>query len=195
MLFQILYTLKPFVITSQSQDFNCLIIGKTFLTDPSSFQKTLSQLWARYGWQYFSLICVIKTRYGFTNISEIQDLKRAYPLLDMVDRETRYDNAHVCIVLVQFYNYLLIKAFYLWFSNRVAGFYLSVNMLILYYYATWLHVALINFLSSQKWDQSQLLGRVSCTRFPIVSVSCFLHVEFWLVLWAFCAFRDWLIEW
>lgn len=33
--------------------------------------------------------------YGFSNISDIQDLKRAYPLLDMVDRKTRYDNANL----------------------------------------------------------------------------------------------------
>jgi len=32
--------------------------------------------------------------YGFTNVSDIQDLKRAYPLLDMVDRDTRYNNAN-----------------------------------------------------------------------------------------------------
>lgn len=81
-------------------------------------QKDVSWQWARYGWLYFSLILIIETRYGFTNVSDIQDLKRAYPLLDMVDRETRYDNANVCTVLVQFYNYLLIKMFYL-LSNRM----------------------------------------------------------------------------
>lgn len=69
--------------------------------------------WARYGWLYFSLILVIKNRYGFTNISDVQDLKRAYPLLDMVDRETRYNYANVCSVLTQFCN-CLSKCFIYW---------------------------------------------------------------------------------
>lgn len=50
----------------------------------------------------FSLILEINPRYGFTNVSDIQDLKRAYPLLDMVDRDTRYNNANVCPVTLLF---------------------------------------------------------------------------------------------
>lgn len=50
----------------------------------------------------FSLILEINTRYGFTNVSDMQELKRAYPLLDMVDRDTRYNNANVCAVKLLF---------------------------------------------------------------------------------------------
>lgn len=57
------------------------------------------------GWFNFSLILEINTRYGFTNVSDIQDLKRAYPLLDMVDRDTRYNNANVCAVKLLFLLY------------------------------------------------------------------------------------------
>ncbi|CAH3138519.1 unnamed protein product [Pocillopora meandrina] len=35
----------------------------------------------------------ILQEYGFTKVSDVEDVRRAYPLLDMVDRERRYDFA------------------------------------------------------------------------------------------------------
>ena len=55
----------------------------------------------------FSSMCAIfnfpsflNTRYGFTNVSDIEDVRRAYPLLDMVDRDRRFDQVNVCTTSV-----------------------------------------------------------------------------------------------
>ncbi|XP_015767193.1 PREDICTED: cat eye syndrome critical region protein 5-like [Acropora digitifera] len=37
--------------------------------------------------------------YGFTNVSEMEDVRQAYPLLDMVDRERRYNHVNVCCMM------------------------------------------------------------------------------------------------
>ena len=47
----------------------------------------------------FSLTGVFVISYGFTNVSEMEDVRQAYPLLDMVDRERRYNHVNVCIMM------------------------------------------------------------------------------------------------
>jgi len=37
----------------------------------------------------------MNNRYGFTSVSDIEDIRRAYPLLDMVDRERRFKPVRV----------------------------------------------------------------------------------------------------